>query len=45
MLITEWADARAYGRSHWRTHALDDYLPFYNFRRPHSALIYQPPAS
>lgn len=44
-LLTEWAYARAYGRSHWRTRALDDYLYFYNFQRPHSALNYQPPAS
>ncbi|HYW31827.1 MAG TPA: IS481 family transposase [Gemmatimonas sp.] len=44
-LLTEWAYARAYGRSYWRTRALDDYLSFYNFHRPHSALNYQPPAS
>ena len=44
-LLTEWAYARAYGRSHWRTRALDDYLHFYNFHRRHSALNYRPPAS
>ncbi len=42
-LLTEWAYARAYGRSHWRTRALDDYLSFSNVHRPHSALNYQPP--
>ncbi len=44
-LLTEWAYARAYGRSHWRTRALDDYLYFYNFHRRHSALRYLLPAS
>jgi transposase InsO family protein len=44
-LLTEWAYARAYGRSHWRTRALADYLHFYNFHRRHSALHYLPPAS
>jgi transposase InsO family protein len=44
-LLTEWAYARAFGRSYWRTHALDDYLRFYNFQRRHSALNYLPPAS
>lgn len=44
-LLNEWAYARAFGRSYWRTRALDDYLWFYNFHRPHSALNYLPPAS
>lgn len=44
-LLTEWAYARAFGRSYWRTRALDDYLIFYNFQRRHSALNYLPPAS
>jgi transposase InsO family protein len=44
-LLTEWAYARAYGRSHWRTRALDAYLHYYNFTRRHSALNYLPPAS
>lgn len=44
-LLAEWAYARAFGRSYWRTRALDDYLSFYNFQRRHSALNYLPPAS
>jgi transposase InsO family protein len=44
-LLTEWANARAYGRSHWRTRALGDNLFFSNVSRPHSALNYQSPAS
>jgi transposase InsO family protein len=44
-LLTEWAYANAYGRSHWRTRALDPYLVYYNFSRRHSALNYLPPAS
>ena len=44
-LLTEWAYARPYRRSHQRTSALDTYLHFYNFHRRHSALNYQPPAS
>jgi transposase InsO family protein len=44
-LLTEWAYARAYGRSHWRTAALTPYLTFYNTERRHSALGNRPPAS
>ncbi|MBY0489168.1 MAG: IS481 family transposase [Gemmatimonadaceae bacterium] len=44
-LLTDWAYARAFGRSYLRTRALDDYLLFYNFQRRHSALYYLPPAS
>lgn len=42
-LFTEWACARGFGRSYWRTRALDDYLIFYNLHRRHSALNYLPP--
>lgn len=44
-LLTEWAYARAYGRSRWRTQALPAYLSFYNTERRHSALGGRPPAS
>lgn len=44
-LLAEWAYARAYGRSRWRTLALPHYLSFYNTERRHSALGGRPPAS
>lgn len=44
-LLTEWAYAQAYGRSHWRTRALPAYLTYYNETRRHSALHDQPPAA
>jgi transposase InsO family protein len=44
-LLAEWAYARAFGRSHWRTRALTRYLHFYNTARRHSALGYATPTS
>ena len=39
-LLAEWAYARAYGRSCWRTRARPRYLSFYNLERRHSVLHY-----
>jgi transposase InsO family protein len=44
-LLNEWAYARAYGRSGWRTRALRHYLSFYNTERRHSALGDRTPAA
>jgi transposase InsO family protein len=44
-LLNEWAYARAYGRSGWRTRALPHYLSFYNTERRHSALGDRTPAA
>jgi hypothetical protein len=43
--LTEWAYARAFGRSYWRTRVLANYLAFDNFARRLSALVYLAPAS
>lgn len=42
-LLTEWAYARPYARSSYRTQALAPYLQFYNTERPHTALKYRTP--
>ncbi len=44
-LTRSWAHGRLYANSAERTAALDAWLSFYNFQRPHSALGHQPPAS
>lgn len=44
-LTNEWAYERIYGSSAERTAALPLFLERYNFRRPHSSLGHQPPAS
>jgi transposase InsO family protein len=44
-LLREWAYATAYLDSPRRTAALRPWLRYYNRRRPHSALNYQPPWS
>ena len=44
-LLSEWAYARAFVRSYWRTRAFDDYLIFYHSQRRRSALTCLPPAS
>ena len=42
-LLREWAYARPYASSGKRNRALDRWLPYYNLRRPHSALDHRPP--
>jgi transposase InsO family protein len=42
-LLREWAYAKPYTHSRHRTRALMPWLRIYNGRRPHSALMYQPP--
>jgi transposase InsO family protein len=42
-LLREWAYARAYRTSAWRSRALGPWLRYYNHRRPHSALRDQAP--
>jgi transposase InsO family protein len=44
-LLNEWAYARVYGSSHERTGQLRAWLERYNYRRPHSSLGHQPPAT
>ena len=44
-LATEWAYRRAYTTNDDRTLALDDWLDYYNTRRPHTACGGQPPTS
>ena len=41
----EWAYGRTWAHSEERTTWLPAFLAYYNARRPHSALGYQPPAS
>lgn len=43
--LREWAYARTYANSAERTSWLPAFLAYYNTRRPHSALGYNPPAS
>lgn len=43
--LREWAYGRVWGNSIERTAWLPAFLAYYNARRPHSALGYQPPAS
>jgi transposase InsO family protein len=43
--LREWAYARVWATSDARTAWLPRFLAYYNTRRPHSALNYQPPAS
>ena len=44
-LQAEWAYAASY-QDHWqRRQALEPWLEYYNYRRPHSALGHKPPAS
>ena len=43
--LREWAYARVWSTSDERTAWLPRFLAYYNTRRPHSALNYQPPAS
>lgn len=40
-----WAWGRIYGSSQERTNALPHWLDHYNYRRPHSSLGHQPPAT
>jgi transposase InsO family protein len=42
-LLREWAYRRAYPTSRRRRRALAPWLRYYNARRPHTALHYQPP--
>lgn len=42
-LLREWAYARPYSSSAKRNYALDRWLPYYNLKRPHSALDHRPP--
>lgn len=42
-LLREWAYARPYRTSAWRSRALEPWLRYYNQRRPHSALQDQAP--
>jgi transposase InsO family protein len=44
-LLNEWAHERIYASSAERAAALPLFLERYNFRRPHSSLGHQPPAS
>jgi transposase InsO family protein len=44
-LLNEWAYTRPYGSSHERTDQLHPWLERYNYRRPHSSLGHQPPAT
>jgi transposase InsO family protein len=44
-LLREWAYGRAYSSSVERTEALDAWLTYYNFTRPHGSLGHKPPAS
>jgi transposase InsO family protein len=43
--LREWAYGRIWAHSEERTSWLPAFLAYYNARRPHSALGYQPPAS
>jgi transposase InsO family protein len=43
--LREWAYGRIWAHSEERTNWLPAFLTYYNARRPHSALGYQPPAS
>lgn len=43
--LREWAYARPYGSSAKRTAELRNFLNFYNYERPHTALGFLPPAS
>lgn len=43
--LREWAYGRIWAHSDERTSWLTAFLTYYNARRPHSALNYQPPAS
>jgi transposase InsO family protein len=44
-LLREWAYVRAYASSARRTQALPSWVRYYNGRRPHAALGYQPPCA
>jgi transposase InsO family protein len=44
-LLREWAYGRAYSSSVERTRALDAWLTYYNYTRPHGSLSHKPPAS
>src|SRR5215204_5228670 len=44
-LRDQWAWGRIYGSSHERAAALPHWLNHYNYRRPHSSLGHQPPAT
>ena len=44
-LLREWAYGRAYNSSAERTTALDAWLLYYNFTRPHGSLSHKPPGS
>lgn len=44
-MLREWAYAVSFPRSARRTAALAPWLRYYNTRRPHTALAYQPPCS
>ena len=43
--LNESAYARLYGSSHERTRQLQPWLERYTYRRPHSSLGHQPPAT
>ncbi len=45
ILLTEWAYARPYHHSRWRTAALSRYLSFYNTVRPHGGINGQTPVA
>jgi transposase InsO family protein len=44
-LLREWAYSRRFETSAERTTALDPWLAYYNFTRPHGALSHKPPGS
>ena len=44
-LLREWAYAVAYATSVERRRALRTFLAYYNHRRPHASLNYEPPWS
>jgi transposase InsO family protein len=43
--LREWAYGRIWQSSEQRNASLPAFIDYYNFRRPHSALAYQPPGS
>jgi len=44
-MLREWAYGRAYSSSTERTAALDAWLNYYNYTRPHGSLSHKPPGT
>lgn len=44
-MLRRWAYARSYTNSQQRTAALEPWLKYYNYERPHSSLGHKPPAT